>query len=78
MITRMLWNLLLGDTLAISLLEPQQRAHSPQLAAGLARPVKSSEEGRKAAFNGASEYKIRLKVFTVEDSLQLAAGFFNR
>jgi len=40
--------------------EPQQRAHSPQLAAGLA-----------------SEYKIRLKVLTVEDSLQLAAGFFN-
>jgi hypothetical protein len=40
--------------------EPQQRVHSPQLAAGLA-----------------SEYKIRLKVLTVEDSLQLAAGFFN-
>ena len=40
-------------------LEPQQRAHSPQLAAGLA-----------------SEYKIRFKVLTVEDSLQLAAGFF--
>ena len=40
--------------------EPQQRAHSPQLAAGLA-----------------SEYKIRSKILTVEDSLQLAAGFFN-
>jgi len=40
--------------------EPQQRAHSPQLAAGLA-----------------SGYKIRSKILTVEDSLQLAAGFFN-
>jgi len=41
--------------------EPQQRVHSPQLAAGLA-----------------SEYKNRLKVLTVEDSLQLAAGFFKK
>ncbi|MEW6672474.1 MAG: hypothetical protein AB1427_12280 [Thermodesulfobacteriota bacterium] len=38
-------------------LEPQQRAHFPKPAAGLA-----------------SEYK---KILTVEDSLQLAAGFFN-
>ena len=35
----------------------EQRAYSPQLAAGLA-----------------SEYKIRLKVLTVEDSLQPTAG----
>jgi hypothetical protein len=41
-------------------IEPQQRAHSPPLAAGLAR-----------------EYQNRLKIATVEDSLQLAAGFFN-
>jgi|APDOM4702015073_1054812.scaffolds.fasta_scaffold505958_1 hypothetical protein len=39
--------------------EPQQRAQSPQLAAGTA-----------------SDIKIRLKVLTVEDHLQLAAGFF--